>query len=312
MPNVSVVTPCYNSEKYIGQTIESVQKQSFVDWEHVVVDDGSTDNSTAVIEANLSKDRRLRFVPQSNHGVSNARNNGFMAASKDSTYLLFLDADDCLKPTMLEKLVQYLDIHSDVGMVYCGHQFINSEGIPMSHSIKKFRYVPYGLWLRKLKPSEPETPFVSVFTLCGIIPSISLMRRSVFEQANGFDESFGHHHEDADLFLRIALLSKIHFLPNQLVLRRCHPGQNTADSQQFRDKVVLQEQKLYSKWRFGEGLAEEQKTIVKEAWQFKQGRFDAYLAFLRGGNYWRQGKLGVALRCCLGGMKRYILSFLNV
>ena len=274
------------------------------------MNDGSRDGSAEIIAAFARKDPRIRLVSQSHGGVTRARNQGFRAVSSDSRYLLFLDADDCLEPGMLEKLSDYLDVHPAVGLVRCEYRFIDQEGRPIDDPESKHRYVPSGLWVRKLSPDEPETPFLSVFTLCGIIPSICLIRRSVFEQTPGFDENFGHHHEDTDLFLHVALRSQIHYFSDPLVLRRRHPEQNTADSPEFREKAYRQLQKLYSEWRKGEGLTPEEKRRVEEAWRFKEGRLEPYLAFLRARRSFQNKEPKKAFRNLLGGARSYLASFI--
>ncbi|MBI2167203.1 MAG: glycosyltransferase [Candidatus Omnitrophica bacterium] len=310
MPKVSVITPCYNSEKYIGETIKSVYAQSFTDWEHIIVDDGSTDRSGDVVGSHAVRDGRIRFLSQLNQGVSTARNNGFKTSSKMSRYLLFLDADDTLEPLMLEKMVGYMDSRPEVGLARCEYGYIDSEGQQIDYPDQKARYVPWGLWLRKLGRDEPETPFLSVFTLCGIVPSVALIRRSVYGETQGFDETFGHHHEDTDLFLHIALKSKVHFVSELLARRRRHPGQNTEDSPEFRKKARLQEEKLYAKWNRGEGLTGEKKKRVREAWAFKQGRLEPYLTFQRAFKCWKKKDFGMTLRLTLSGSKQYLVSLI--
>lgn len=309
MPKVSIITPCYNSEKYVAQTIQSIRLQLFTDWEHIVVDDGSTDCSRSIIETFAGQEPRIRLVVRHNGGMVQARISGFEAASQNSAYLLFLDADDCAEPNMLEQLVRYLDLHPEVGLVHCAYRFMDAQDNFINHPYNKDRYVPHGIWLRKLPPDHPETPFISVFNLCPMISSISLMRRTVYEQVNGYDETFGIHREDTDLFLRIALWSKIHYVPERLVRRRCHSNQDTTDSAEFRQRAYLQTQKLYAKWKKGEGLTCEQKKMVRAAWHFKQGIVEPYEAFLRAYEYLREGNLLKALRFYIGGIKYYFLSF---
>src|SRR4051812_33422066 len=127
MPRISVVTPCYNAFAFIGRTIVSVFDQSYRDWEHIVVDDGSRDESAASVARLLPGEPRLRLIRQDNGGCARARNVGFDACSRDSEYLLFLDADDCLEPHMLKTMVDYLDAHPDVGMAYCDFGLIDEQ-----------------------------------------------------------------------------------------------------------------------------------------------------------------------------------------
>jgi len=308
MTKVSIITPCYNSEKFIVEAIGGLLKQSLKEWEHVIVDDGSQDDSLQVAQKYANKDARIKVLSQPNRGVCNARNNGFKAASKDSEYLLFLDADDCPRPLMLERLSGYLDAHPQVGLARCEYRFMDAEGRPIDFPEDKCRYVPWGLWLRKLRQDEALTPFFSIFTSCAIVPSNSLIRRSVYVKTPGYDENFGHHHEDLDVLLHIALLSEIHYVPETLVLRRRHAEQNTAESPAFRLKAVKQAEKLYTKWRKGEGLTPQQKKTVAAAWRFKQGRFEPYRALLRARRNLKEGKGWTAIRCFFGGLRHYLMG----
>ena len=101
------------------------------------------------------------------------------------------------------------------------------------------RWVPSGRWIRKLDPDEPDTPFVSVFCLAAIVPSLVLIRRSAYCLTPGWDEGFGQPFEDTNLFLHVALVSRIHHLPEPLVRHRRHVSQSTADL----DRLAGQERK---------------------------------------------------------------------
>jgi glycosyltransferase involved in cell wall biosynthesis len=109
-PSVSVVIPAYNVARYIGETLASVVAQSLTDWECIVVDDGSTDQTAEVV--GQAVDPRIRLIQQKNAGVSAARNLGFQSAFGDT--VLFLDGDDTLHPTALERLYSFLSAHAEV------------------------------------------------------------------------------------------------------------------------------------------------------------------------------------------------------
>ena len=98
---ISVIVPLYNKEKSISQLIESVLEQTFMDWELIIVDDGSTDMSCKKVEIYLS-DNRIHYVYKSNGGVSSARNRGIKEAKGE--WIVFMDADDCFLPNALESL----------------------------------------------------------------------------------------------------------------------------------------------------------------------------------------------------------------
>ena len=102
MPAVSVVIPVYNSAKYLRECLDSVVAQTFSDWEVVAVDDGSSDNSPAILDEYAAKDSRIKVIHKANGGVSAARNDGLAAASGE--YVLFADSDDLLLANALDVL----------------------------------------------------------------------------------------------------------------------------------------------------------------------------------------------------------------
>src|SRR5260370_26459440 len=125
---VAIVVPCYESARYLRNTVLSVLAQTRPSWTLVVVDDGSTDNPEAEV-ADLLADSRIRLVSQSNLGVAAARNRG-VRESPPSDYLLFLDADDVLEPAMLEPLCSWLDRHQGAAAADCQMSPIDEGGNP--------------------------------------------------------------------------------------------------------------------------------------------------------------------------------------
>ena len=103
---VSIITPCYNGEKYIGETIESVLAQTYDDWEMIIVDDGSTDHSAETIKKYCRKDARIQYISQENAGSSAARNHAILHAK--GQYIALLDADDIWMPRFLEKQIAFM------------------------------------------------------------------------------------------------------------------------------------------------------------------------------------------------------------
>lgn len=121
---ISIITPMYNGEKYVSQTIESVLSQTYPNWEMVIVDDGSKDNSPQIVENYSQKDQRVRLIRQSNAGSAAARNNALRHAS--GRYICFLDADDLLDDQFLEKQLNFLK-SKDAGIVYASYRRVNEE-----------------------------------------------------------------------------------------------------------------------------------------------------------------------------------------
>jgi hypothetical protein len=117
---VSIVTPLYNSAKYIGDTIESVQSQIYSHWELIVVDDGSTDGSTDMVRQFQAKDNRIRLIClDANRGPAVARNTGIEAAR--GRYIVFLDSDDIWFPHLLETELAYMN-QKNAAIVFASYE----------------------------------------------------------------------------------------------------------------------------------------------------------------------------------------------
>lgn len=128
---ISVVIPLYNKEKSVRATLESVRAQSYKDWECIVVDDGSTDNSANVVKDFIAQiddrclDDRWTLISQENAGVSAARNSGILAAKGD--YVAFLDADDLWAPDYLETFAVLTHDYPNAGLYCVGYRAIRDE-----------------------------------------------------------------------------------------------------------------------------------------------------------------------------------------
>ncbi|HRP59105.1 MAG TPA: glycosyltransferase [Vicingus sp.] len=113
---VSIIIPCYNAEKYIAETIQSVINQTYKNWELIVVNDGSTDNSLDIIKEFVVYDSRISFIDKKNAGVSDTRNKGIEKAKGE--YIAFLDADDVWNENNLEVKVNSLHNYNDCDYVF--------------------------------------------------------------------------------------------------------------------------------------------------------------------------------------------------
>lgn len=121
---VSIITPCYNGEKYIRETIDSVIAQTYPDWEMIIVDDGSKDNSAAIVREYADKDPRIQLIQQANAGSAAARNNGIRRA--EGQYIALLDADDLWHPDFLKKQIEFMK-RKDAVCVYCSYRRIDEN-----------------------------------------------------------------------------------------------------------------------------------------------------------------------------------------
>ena len=188
MPAVSVITPAWNAEGFIGETIESVLAQTFADWEMVIVDDGSTDGTASVVEAYAARDARIRLLQQQNAGPSAARNHAMRQARGD--FFAFLDSDDRWTPDFLRAQMEVFGRYPETGLVTTTGIF---DGGPFDG-----------------QPMRAVTPGCPILTLTEIISDetavfiMTVFRRTVFGTIGGFDETQWTS-EDYDFWLRAAI-----------------------------------------------------------------------------------------------------------
>lgn len=121
---VSIITPCYNGAKYISETIDSVIVQSYENWEMIIIDDGSKDNSAEIVRKYTAKDKRIKFLQQENAGSAAARNNGIRNA--EGQYIALLDADDIWESDFLSEQIAFMT-EKDAVCVYSSYKCIDEN-----------------------------------------------------------------------------------------------------------------------------------------------------------------------------------------
>jgi len=121
---VSIITPLYNGERFVAQTIESVLAQTYPHWEMIIINDGSKDNSEAIVQKYTEQNARIQLVSQPNAGSAAARNNGIRRAS--GRYIALLDADDLWEPFFLESQLNLMQKTSSL-LVYGSHKRIDDK-----------------------------------------------------------------------------------------------------------------------------------------------------------------------------------------
>ena len=202
----SVIIPLYNKAPYVAKAIQSVLVQTFTDYELIVVDDGSRDESVAIASQVLEGHANCRLIRQENTGVSMARNNGVSVSNGD--YLCFLDADDWWKPTFLQEMDELIKEFPEAGIYGTNYTIVNETKhktrvakIGVEDGFEK-GYINYC----KAYGSTMYMPLTSI--------SVSIPRR-VFEEMGGFpkDIKLG---EDFLLWIHIALKYKVAFLNKPL------------------------------------------------------------------------------------------------
>ncbi|MDP8935957.1 MAG: glycosyltransferase family 2 protein [Cyanobacteriota bacterium] len=184
-PQVSVIIPVYNGDRYIVQAVESALSQTFTDLEIIVVDDGSSDRTQQVLQPYLD---RIRYIYQENQGVGVARNRACELAH--GKFLAFLDADDYFLPSKLEKQVACFDADPTLDMVQTGWLIVDETGREIS----------------AIQPWQQASKLdLESFILYKCVrPSAMILRRTWWEKLGGFDSHFPLA-EDLDFALRLAL-----------------------------------------------------------------------------------------------------------
>lgn len=177
-PIISIIVPCYNQGHFLAECLDSVLSQSISNWECVIVDDGSTDDSAMVAKKYSELDERIHYLYQNNAGPSVARNNG--TKNSHGKYLLFLDADNKIESIYTEEGIKYLDSHSDCVL-------FKGQGMTFGNIVKKcdWNYKSYKYFLRD-----------------NSIDCCSIIRRKDFEHIGGFDE-YLKGYEDWEFFIRL-------------------------------------------------------------------------------------------------------------
>ena len=123
---ISIIVPVYNSEKFIGDTIKTVEQQTYKNWELILVNDCSTDNSTSIIEEQIKKDNRIKLINlQENSGAAIARNNGIEEAK--GRYIAFLDADDFWDKEKLKEQISFMK-ENNYAFTFTGYEFSDENG----------------------------------------------------------------------------------------------------------------------------------------------------------------------------------------
>jgi glycosyltransferase involved in cell wall biosynthesis len=226
---VSVVVPAYNYGELLPQALESVLSQTYVNWECVIVDDGSTDDTRETAEQWCQRDRRFRYLFQENRGPSAARNLGIRNSSGD--FLQFLDADDRLMPEKLELHVRYLDNHPESDIVYGPAAFFRSE-TPDSLMVSLEGRLTRPLMARVHGAAEAFEKLQHH----NIMPlPAALTRRLVIDRAGLFDEK-PRAMEDHGFWLRCAASGcRFDYLeaPSPLVAIRSHPNSASRHSRRM-------------------------------------------------------------------------------
>ncbi|NEP48273.1 MAG: glycosyltransferase family 2 protein [Moorea sp. SIO3C2] len=308
MNKVSVIIPVYKVEKYIAATVESVLAQTYKNFELLLIDDGSPDNSIEICQQ--INDPRIKIICQDNQGVSAARNTGIRHAQ--GKYIALLDGDDLWVPEKLEKHVLHLETSPHVGVSFSYSAFIDETGTPLGiYQIAKTKDITTDYIMCRNPIGNGSTPVI---------------RQEVFEAIRYRDEQAAedayfdpklHNVEDVECWLRMAIKTDWHMegLPEPLTLYRIHSQGHSASILKHINSLekVIEKTRAYAPEVIAEcenpARAYYLRFGARRALSINEGLMATELFNKALGTYWRI-LLEEPLRTLLTGAAAYLLRLL--
>ncbi|MCT7984818.1 glycosyltransferase family 2 protein [Laspinema sp. A4] len=227
MPKISIIIPAYNAEKTILETWISIQNQTFSDWEVIVINDGSTDQTLPILQT--INDPRLKVFSYTNAGLPIARNRGLAEVTGD--YIAFLDADDLWTPDKLEQQLATLEHYPEAGVAYSWVIFFNSE--------KKQQSLGH--------PHSFEGNVYPALLLNNFLGNGSnpLVTRKAIQSVGDFDPTFPHC-ADWDYYLRLAAQWSFVLVPQHQILYRQSVGSMTSKCAHIEHQLLTMIEKQFT------------------------------------------------------------------
>ena len=227
MPAISIVIPAYNAEKYILETIASVQQQTFTDYEIIVIDDGSIDKTVDILKT--VEDTRLNVFSHANAGVSIARNRGIAQARGE--FIALLDADDLWTPDKLEMQIKALQSSPQAVLAYSWTYFMDASG--------KSIYLAQPMWIE----GDVYTQLLSSNFIQSIGSNV-LIRKKALNEVGGFDSELTHG-EDWELCARLAAHWPFVLVPQHQVFYRQHLSSVSSNLQGMDESTLKAIEKIF-------------------------------------------------------------------
>jgi glycosyltransferase involved in cell wall biosynthesis len=263
---VSIITPAYNAGRFLPDTIESVLGQTMSDWEMVIVDDGSIDETALLVRRYAERDRRIRLIRQNNSGASRARNRALAESNTAYEYVVFLDSDDIWEAGALEALYSLVESHDCAIGAHGIGRYVDENGeLARVGELEEEQRGRRGLifddqgrgrvidW-----PKDAPTTFAVLAFQNNIVPpGLAIWRKSAVEIAGGFDPGLTYC-EDWDLWLRISLLGDLVYTDKPMVRYRQHFGNLTRDQFFVRRQIELMRQRIIRL----KGLSSDQRLLA--------------------------------------------------
>lgn len=267
-PRVSVIVPCYNTGRYLRETVRSVQAQTVTAWELVLVNDGSSDDTWNVIQELAEDDPRLVPITQPNGGTAHARNTGFRHSNRDAKFVAFLDSDDLWEPDALERLIRATEeLPGSVGAHGLG-RYVDSEGTPFFpgqlEALGRCRRVVSDRGLRTAGSHEPTCfamlAYSSIIATMGLV----LLRRTAIDGELPCDPAVAPC-DDYDLWLNVVRAGGLAFTDRVVLGWRQHPGSVSRSWMRMRRQHV----RVVVKWLLKRQLSAQHRKQMLAALPFQ-------------------------------------------
>jgi glycosyltransferase involved in cell wall biosynthesis len=268
-PSVSVIVPVFNGERFLAEAIASAVGQTFEDLEVIVVDDGSTDATPAII---AGFGDRIRWARQANEGVAAARNRGHAMAR--GRYVAFLDADDVWLPEKIERQVACVETGPRFGAVGCG-LFVTDERLNI-----RGRIIPSPCTLSDLLLFRGNG---------GLNAGTVLFRKAAIDEVGGFDPDL-FICEDLDLAIRVMERAEVTCLAEPLMLYRQHGANIHGQLRRWETNLRRMLDRTFARPRWAT-----QADLHRESF--------SRMYMMLAGSYWQAGEVRHAIRCGLLGVR---------
>lgn len=224
MPKISVIIPCYNTEKYLRECLDSVINQTLKDIEIICINDGSTDNSGKILDEYAKKDNRIKVIHKENEGAGVARNVGISLAKGE--YLSILDSDDVFELNMLELLLQKSE-STNADITICRSQILNLQNNQIEDMSWSLKYLPD----KEIFSYKDFLPF-HVFDFCIGWSWDKLYKTSFVKEYNLEFQNLRSTNDAYFVFLSLCLAKKITTIEDILITHRVNTNQQLSETRE--------------------------------------------------------------------------------
>ena len=276
MPETSIVVPTPGG-RFLSFTLASVVAQTVSNWELVIVDDGSTDDTAEIATTLAASDARIRVVTQKHAGIANARNRGLSEISAGSDYVALLDHDDLWMPDTLELLRAALTARPAASGAHGVATTIDEEGHPLRFADRAGLPDRLGMIEGRVRhwPLDRSTEFANfAYDDCVTSLGSGLIRRTVLDRVGGFDER-AEPADDYDLWARLSRHGEVVFINRIVLAYRVHEGQRSSRAPPrrghgtgyVRHKLVTSPENTPGQRRVAiEGFRAHERKLLRERW----------------------------------------------